>query len=58
MNVFISGGTERVGRPLAAHLLARCHRVRVLVRPGRMRWRRWCGRWRIQRRRPGRWMFP
>ena len=32
--VFISGGTGYLGRPLSAELVARGHRVRVLVRPG------------------------
>jgi nucleoside-diphosphate-sugar epimerase len=34
LSVFTSGGTGYLGRPLAAALLARGHRVRLLARPG------------------------
>jgi uncharacterized protein YbjT (DUF2867 family) len=34
MNIFITGGTGYVGRPLISSLLQRGHQVRALVRPG------------------------
>ncbi len=34
MNVFVTGGTGYLGRPLVAELLGRGHSVAVLVRPG------------------------
>jgi nucleoside-diphosphate-sugar epimerase len=36
--VFVTGGTGYLGRPLVSELIARGHVVRVLVRPGSEQW--------------------